>query len=284
MRLVITGAAGMLGVDVKRAGEAAGHDVAALSRQDLDIRDERAVRAALGAGGADVVINCAAFTDVDGAEADPEIADAVNADAAGRVAAAAAEHRAWTIHISSDYVFSGDKRSPYVESDGTGPLSAYGASKLGGERAVAQAAPEAHTIVRSAWLFGAAGRCFPDTMLRLAADRDELAVVDDQVGNPTFTGHLARVLIELAERRRRPLGVVHAAAAGECSWFEFAVEVLRAAGLGTPVRPVSSAEFPRPARRPAYSVLRSARADAPPELPHWREGLSEYLSARLVAG
>lgn len=283
MRLLITGASGMLGVDVRRAAEEAGHEVAAPSRHDLDICDASAVTDALGNVAPEVVINCAAYTNVDGAETEPDRAHEVNATAAGQLAAAAGAQGAWILQVSSDYVFSGAKDTPYLESDSTGPLSVYGHSKLAGERAVARAAPGAHTIVRSAWLFGPHGPCFPDTMLRLAAQRDELTVVDDQVGCPTFTGHLARALVDLAERPRRPLGVVHAAASGECSWFGFAAEIVRAAGLSTPVRPISTAEFPRPARRPAYSVLRTARSDGP-ELPDWRAGLSEYLSARLVAG
>ncbi len=278
MRLLITGASGMLGTDVRRAGEQAGHEVIALSRADLDIRDSAAVRRALAGHAPAAVINCAAFTDVDGAETDPR-ARQVNAEAPGVVAAAAAEQGAWTLHISSDYVFAGDKHTPYVESDPTGPASAYGASKLDGELGVAAAAPDAHTIVRSSWLFGFAGRCFPDTMLRLAAQRDELSVVDDQVGCPTFTGHLAPALIDLVARAERPVGVVHCAAGGQCSWFEFAQAVLHEAGVDTPVRPVSTAEFPRPARRPAYSVLRSARPETP-ELSHWRHGLADYLHVR----
>ncbi|HWD85862.1 MAG TPA: dTDP-4-dehydrorhamnose reductase [Solirubrobacteraceae bacterium] len=282
MRILITGASGMLGADVRRAGEQAGHEVIALSRAELDIRDFGAVREALARHAPHVVINCAAFTDVDGAETDPS-AHLVNGEAPGLLAAAAAEQGAWILHISSDYVFAGDKPTPYLESDATGPVSAYGTSKLKGERNVARAAPDAHTIVRSSWLFGAPGRCFPDTVLRLAAERDELSVVDDQVGCPTFTGHLAGALVDLVARAEPPVGVVHCAAAGQCTWFEFAEAVLDEAGVGIPVRPVSTAEFPRPARRPAYSVLRSARPETP-ELPHWREGLSEYLHARLVAG
>jgi dTDP-4-dehydrorhamnose reductase len=280
--MLITGASGMLGTDVRRAGEQAGHEMIAFSRAELDICEPDAVDAVLAAHPAEVLINCAAYTDVDGAESDPERAHAVNGTAAGQLAAAARARGVWMLHVSSDYVFPGDRRTPYLESDRVQPLSAYGASKLAGEQAVAQAAPESHTIVRSSWLFGPGGHCFPDTMLRLAAERDELSVVDDQVGCPTFTGHLARALIELAQRARRPAGILHCAAGGECSWFGLATEVLRAAGVGTPVRPVSTAEFPRPARRPAYSVLRSERAEAP-ELPHWHEGLREYLSARLVA-
>jgi dTDP-4-dehydrorhamnose reductase len=277
MRILITGASGMLGTDVRRAGEQAGHEVIAPSRAELDIRDP----VALGSHEPDVVINCAAFTDVDGAEADPRAFE-VNGEAPGALAAAARERGAWLVHVSSDYVFAGDRDTPYLESDPTGPLSAYGASKLEGERRVAAAAPDSHTIIRSSWLFGSAGRCFPDTMLRLAAERDELTVVDDQVGCPTFTGHLAEALVQLVARAEPPIGVVHCAASGQCSWFEFAQAVLHEAGVDAPVRPVSTAQFPRPARRPAYSVLRSARPDSP-ELPHWREGLSEYLHARLVA-
>jgi dTDP-4-dehydrorhamnose reductase len=282
MRLLITGASGMLGTDVRRAADRAGHQVIALSRAQLDIGDAGAVRAALATHAPEVVINCAAFTDVDRCETDPA-AHEVNAEAPGRLGEAACAQGAWVIHVSSDYVFAGDGDRPYVESDPTGPLSAYGVSKLEGERRLAEAAPHRHTIVRSAWLFGSAGRCFPDTMLRMAAERDELTVVDDQVGCPTFTGHLAQALLDVAERDDRPAGILHCAATGQCSWFDFARAVLEAAGVTTPVRPVSTAEYPRPARRPAYSVLRSSRPEAP-LLPHWREGLAEYMSARLVVG
>lgn len=278
MRLVITGADGMLGQDVAVAAAAAGHETIALARSDLDITDRAAVGDTIAAARPDAVINCAGWTDVDGAEASPEEALAVNGAGAGNVAAAAQEGGAWTVHVSSDYVFDGTKREPYVESDPTGPLSSYGASKLAGEREVARAAPEAHTIVRSSWLFGAGGPCFPATMLRLAAERDQLQVVDDQVGCPTFTGHLAHALVDLA---RAPFpGVVHVAGGGHCSWFEFSREIVKAAGLECEVTPCSTAEMPRPAQRPAYSVLGSERAEAP-ALPHWREGLAEYMAVRV---
>jgi dTDP-4-dehydrorhamnose reductase len=232
----------------------------------------------LRAAGADVVVNCAAWTDVDGAERSPDEALAVNGSGAGNVARAAADSGAWTIHVSSDYVFDGAKREPYVESDAVGPVSAYGRSKLAGERAVADAAPERHTIVRSSWLFGTGGPCFPATILRLAGERDELLVVEDQVGCPTFTPHLARALVELGARDRRPVGVVHVAGGGRCSWFEFAREIVAGAGLACEVHPCTTAEMPRPARRPAYSVLRSKRGGEAPVLPDWREGLERYLT------
>jgi dTDP-4-dehydrorhamnose reductase len=282
MRLLITGAAGMLGLDVQAAAAAAGHELTALSRAELDIADAAAVDAALGARPLDAVINCAAYTNVDGAEADPDAAHAVNAAGAGNVARAAARAGAWTIHVSTDYVFDGTKTSPYLESDPTGPRSVYGASKLAGEHAVSAEAPEAHTIVRTAWLFGTGGPCFPATILRLARERDELSVVDDQRGCPTFTPHLARALVTLAETRG-VLGLAHVAAAGECTWFEFAREVVALGGGGAEVSPCTTAEFPRPAPRPAYSVLRSERGAAVPTLPDWRDGLREYMTAQVPA-
>jgi dTDP-4-dehydrorhamnose reductase len=276
MRLLITGAAGMLGQDVQRAAEVAGHDVVARSRAELDITDWGAVRAAVGDARPDVVINCAAWTNVDGAETEEETATLVNGTGAGNAARAGAEAGAWTIHVSSDYVFDGRAREGYVESSPAGPLSAYGRSKLAGEHAVAAAAPDAHTTVRSSWLFGAGGPCFPATIRRLASERDELRVVDDQIGCPTFTGHLAHALVELAQTR--PLGVLHVAGGGACSWFEFAREIVAASGLSCDVQPCTTEEFPRPAPRPAFSVLRTERDGETPELPMWREGLSDYLA------
>jgi dTDP-4-dehydrorhamnose reductase len=281
MKLLITGASGMLGTDVQTAARAADHEVVALTRADVDISDRHAVTTAIAAASPDAVINCAAYTNVDRAESDPDAAAAVNTAGAGFVAAAAAAAGAWVLHLSTDYVFDGTKTAPYVESDPTGPRSVYGSTKLLGERSVALGAPDRHTIIRSSWLFGNAGPCFPATMLKLAGEHESLNVVDDQVGCPTFTGHLAEALVALAADTRIP-GVVHVAAAGECSWFEFAVEILRASGASAEVRPCSTDEFPRPARRPAYSVLRSERGGVP-VLPDWHDGLDAYLNARVTA-
>jgi dTDP-4-dehydrorhamnose reductase len=282
MRFLITGAAGMLGQDLVAAAGAAGHEVVGLSRTALDITDPEAVEEAVAATRPGVVVNCAAWTDVDGAEQRVAEAAAVNSAGAGNVARAAAAVEAWTIHISSDYVFDGAKRSPYVEADRVGPVSSYGRSKLAGEQEVAEGAPGRHTIVRSSWLFGAGGPCFPATILRLAAEREELNVVDDQIGCPTFTGHLAGALLDLGTRREVPVGVVHVAGGGDCSWYDFAREIVASAGLDCRVRPCSTAEMPRPATRPAYSVLRSERGDDAPILPEWRHGLTEYLAAVRV--
>ncbi|HWC85406.1 MAG TPA: dTDP-4-dehydrorhamnose reductase [Solirubrobacteraceae bacterium] len=276
MRLLVTGAAGMLGRDVARAAAAAGHDVTALARGELDVTDPDAVAAAVREARPEAVINCAAWTDVDGAEKCAEEAFAVNGPGAGNVARAAAEAAAWSVHVSTDYVFSGEKGAPYLESDPTGPRSQYGRGKLAGELAVAQAAPGRHSIVRSSWLFGAGGRCFPATILRAGSERDELTVVDDQVGCPTFTGHLGPALVALTQDPI--LGLVHVAGGGSCSWFQFAQEIVALAGLGCEIVPGSTAELGRPAPRPAYSVLGSER-DGAPRLPEWREGLQAFLAA-----
>ena len=280
MRVLITGAAGMLGRDLIGASVDAGNAVAALPRAELEITDPEAVRSAVHAARPDVVFNCAAYTNVDGCETNVETAFAVNAEGAGNVARVCAEAGAWIVHVSSDYVFDGSKREPYVESDAPGPLSQYGRSKLAGERAVAQAAPNAHTIVRSSWLFGAHGPCFPSTILRLAAERDQLSVVDDQVGCPTFTAHLAGAVLALGAERA--VGVVHVAAGGHCSWYEFAEAIVEAAGVACEVKPAGTDDLDRPAPRPAYSVLRSERPGLP-RLPDWRDGLAGFMAAAGMA-
>ena len=252
----------MLGQDIVRA---AGGEAVALTRADLDVTDADAAREALAGS---TVINCAGYTDVDGAESDPEGAHAVNAEGAGNVAQAAER----VLYISTDYVFAGAKREPYVESDPVEPLSVYGASKAAGERATAEANPN-HLIVRSSWLFGRGGKNFVGTMLALARSRGELRVVDDQVGCPTFTGHLAEALLTLAAGGER--GVMHVAGGSSCSWFEFAREILARADIEAALQPCSTGEFPRPAHRPAYSVLESERGG--PTLPTWQDGLDAYL-------
>jgi dTDP-4-dehydrorhamnose reductase len=267
----------MLGQDLCAAACSAGHDVVALARADLDITDHRAVAATIVAERPDAVVNCAAWTDVDGAESASNQALEVNGIGAGAVAAGAYAAGAWTIQISSDYVFDGSKGAGYVESDPVAPLSAYGRSKLAGELAVSRTAPGRHTIVRSAWLFGAGGQCFPATILRLAAERDELTVVDDQIGSPTFTGHLAQALVELAGAQI--VGTLHVACAGRCSWFQFAQEIVTLSALSCEVRPGRTENLGRPAPRPAFSALESERGA--PALPHWLEGLESFLQARV---
>jgi dTDP-4-dehydrorhamnose reductase len=282
MRLLITGAGGMLGHDVAVAARAAGHEPLALTRAQLDIADAGAVRAVIADASPDAVINCAAWTDVDGAEADEATATAVNGAGAGNVAAAAAQTGAMLVAVSTDYVFDGTARQPYTEDAAANPLSAYGRSKLAGEHAVAAAGDAARTaIVRSSWLFGAHGRNFVATMLRIASERSDVAVVDDQVGSPTYTAHLAGALVSVAERRLA--GIHHVAAAGSCSWFDFAREIFRQADVRCRVLLSSTDEQGRPASRPAYSVLGVTRDDTP-RLAPWQDGLTAYLAERRRGG
>jgi dTDP-4-dehydrorhamnose reductase len=280
MRLLLTGAAGMLGHDLREAATRAGHDVIPLARAELDVRDAAAVRAAVAAAQPDAVVNCAAWTDVDGAEAQEADATALNGAAAGHVAAAAAAAGAFTVQVSTDYVFDGTATEPYTESAPTSPQSAYGRSKLAGERAVAAAAPGAHAIVRTSWLFGRHGGNFVATMLRLAGERDALTVVDDQVGCPTFTGHLADALVVVAEQRLG--GLRHVAGGGACSWYDLAAATFAATGTEVALTRGSTADLGRPAPRPAFSVLRSERPDTP-ALPPWQDGLNAYLELGVTA-
>jgi len=282
-KLLVTGAAGMLGRDVVRAGEKAGHDLIGLTRHELDITDAWAVEDAFARIRPDAAINCAAWTDVDGAEKHRSQAYELNARGPDSLARAAAKWRVPLVHVSTDYVFDGKPPldadgapRPYVESDPTGPRSVYGKSKAVGELTVRQASPR-HTVVRSSWLFGVDGNNFVATMLRLAGERDTVQVVTDQVGCPTWTGHLAPALLGLIEREVS--GLVHLAGTGPVSWNDFAREIFRQAEIDCTVEPASSDQIKRPAPRPAWSALASERADVIP-MPDWRDGLAAYLAAR----
>jgi dTDP-4-dehydrorhamnose reductase len=261
-RVLITGAGGQLGRALVEAF--AGDDVVALTHADWDVTHPPPVLVV-----PDLVLHTAAWTDVDGAEADPQGAAAVNLGGAQNAAALGVP----LVYFSTDYVFDGAKDTPYVESDGPNPLSAYGRSKYHGEGAVGGAG----WVVRSSWLFAPWGTNFVRTMLRLGRERDEVSVVDDQRGSPTYVGHLAEATRELVAL---PYGIWHLAADGECTWADFAEAIFEEAGLRTRVRRISSSELARPAPRPGYSVLRSEKPDAP-RLPHWREGLRACL-ARLT--
>lgn len=275
MRLLVTGANGMLGHRVVAEAAARGHAVRGTDLPELDLTDLDAVRRFVSDERPDAVVNCAAFTDVDAAEANEDVALRVNRDTAANIAAAAP----YVVHLSTDYVFPGDGERPYVESDPTGPTTAYGRTKLAGEHAVREAGDQ-HAVVRTAWLYGEGGKNFVDTMLRLGTERDEVSVVFDQVGSPTWTGHLAPALVDLAERRGA--GVFHGTNAGDCSWHALAVEALNQAHVSCRVRAVTTADFPRPAPRPAFSVLGSEREDRL-VLPPWQEGVTGHLKERVPA-
>jgi dTDP-4-dehydrorhamnose reductase len=276
MKLLVAGAAGMLGRDVMLAAGNAGHDVVGFGRAELDVTNPAGLEKKLEMERPDVVVNCAAWTDVDGAEADEQAAFAVNGTGAGNIAAAAAEVGASIVFISSDYVFDGAKGAPYVESDQVAPLSAYGRTKLAGEEATA-AANKRHFIVRSAWLFGIGGGNFVETMLRLASTQSEVLVVRDQVGSPTYTWHLAYGVVRLIEGLE--FGIHHMAAAGQCSWYEFAREIFEQAKVECKVLSGTTEMLGRPAPRPPFSALTSQREHAI-RLPSWQDGLAGYLAQR----
>jgi dTDP-4-dehydrorhamnose reductase len=273
----------MLGHRVVADARARGWDVAGVDLPDGDLTDAAVAQDLVEEHGPDAVVHCAAFVDVDGAEANEPAALAVNADASANVAAAAAMLGARVVAVSTDYVFDGKMTArpprPYVESDPTAPLGAYGRTKLAGEVAIAGHNPN-HAIARTAWLFGVGGKNFCDTMLKAAQTRDAVSVVTDQVGSPTWTGHLSPALLDLAAGDA--VGVFHTAGGGQCSWHALTVELYRLAGLTTRVGETTAAEFQRPAPRPAWSVLATER-DATPRLPPWEDGVAAYLNERESA-
>jgi dTDP-4-dehydrorhamnose reductase len=278
-KLIVTGAKGMLGQAVVAAAEKSSDQTLALGRGELDITDAAAVSATIDQFEPDAVINCAAWTDVDGAEAEEAAATEINGGGAANLAASCARNGVRLVHVSTDYVFDGSATEPYVESDSVNPQSGYGRSKLAGEVAI-EAGGGGHAIVRTAWLFGAGGPNFVDTMLKLGAEREQIEVVTDQIGCPTWTGHLAPALVACAAADGT--GIFHAVGGGRCSWFDLASETISLASLECKVEPTTTESFPRPAPRPAFSVLGSERGDETIVLPDWHEGLRGYLAAAGV--
>jgi dTDP-4-dehydrorhamnose reductase len=277
MRVTIFGASGLLGQALMQVWS--GDIVTGLSSRDADLRDADRVQQLVRETRPDWIVLAAAYTDVDGCEGNPEMAFAVNRDGAVNVAAAAKQTGARLLFLSSDYVFDGKKTTPYEVDETRNPQSVYGRTKAEAEIKLLATTPEC-CIVRTSWLFGAGGKSFPDTILKLGATRPSLDVVNDQRGCPTYTVDLARALIQLCRKNTR--GIVHATNAGDCTWFEFAQEIVRSAGLPTIVRPVSSQQMARPAPRPAYSVLSPASLHhLGIEVPPWRDALRRYLERRL---
>jgi dTDP-4-dehydrorhamnose reductase len=263
----------MLGTDLRDELARRGEPVIALTRSDLDVTDSRLVDAAVREHAPDAIVNCAAYTKVDLAESEEAAANAINGSAVELLASAANEAGALLVQVSTDFVFDGSKREPYEADDPTNPLSAYGRSKLLGEVAARHA--EKHLIVRTSWLFGTHGPNFVEAIRnQIRKGVDSLRVVNDQRGRPTYTPHLARAIVRLVLENAQ--GVVHYADADECSWYDFACAI----APGFPIHAVTSEEFPRPARRPAYSVLSTGRYEeltgVSPD--SWRDGLREYLN------
>jgi dTDP-4-dehydrorhamnose reductase len=275
MKVVVTGAGGMLGQDVVRVAEDMRHQVVALTREDLDVTDPARVERIITRDRPGAVINCAAWTNVDGAEEFEQEASLVNGQGAGFVADAAAKVGAKVIYPSTDYVFSGEG-GPYGESDDPDPINAYGRSKLAGERATALVNGQSF-VVRTSWLFGPRGGNFVETMLRLGQGGGPVVVVHDQVGSPTYTGHLAVGLLRLVDSAA--YGIHHMAGQGSCSWYEFALEIFRQAEVVTRVMASTTDMMERSAKRPANSILVSRRS-TPLMLPPWQRGLSDYLARR----
>jgi dTDP-4-dehydrorhamnose reductase len=276
MRVTIFGASGLLGKALMH--EWSGDAVTGLSSREADIRDAGRVQLIVRETHPEWIVLAAAYTDVDGCESDPKLAFAVNRDGAVNVATAAKEVGARMLFLSSDYVFDGRKTTPYETGDVRNPQSVYGRTKAEAEIKVLELMPDC-CIARTSWLFGTGGKCFPDTILKLAASRPALDVVNDQRGCPTYAADLARAIIQLC--RKNASGIVHVTNADDCTWFEFAEEIVRSAGLATTVRPVNSQQMARPAPRPAYSVLSPARLQRfGIEMPSWRDALSRYLEDR----
>jgi dTDP-4-dehydrorhamnose reductase len=267
----------MLGHRVVADARARGWDAVGVDLPDGDLTDPQVAQDLVEEHAPDAVIHCAAFVDVDGAEEKEDLAHAVNVDASANVAAAAAALNARVVAVSTDYVFDGTLTGrPYVESDPTAPLGAYGRTKLAGEIALANHNPN-HAIARTAWLFGVGGKNFCDTMLNAGATRESVSVVTDQIGSPTWTGHLAPALLDLAASDAT--GVFHTAGGGQCSWHALTVKLYELAGVTARVDETTAAEFARPAPRPAWSVLATER-DETPRLPPWEEGVAGYLNDR----
>lgn len=277
MKALVTGAKGMLGTEVC-ASLARAHEVRAADIEDFDITDAEAVRRATDSYRPDVVVHCAAWTDVDGCERDPVRAFRQNAWGACHVAKACTEVGAKLVYISTDFVFDGDKREPYTELDRPNPLGVYAASKLAGEELVRGLVP-LHYVVRSAWLYGAAGPNFVSKILAAAANQDEVRVVADQFGSPTYTRDLAEAISDLIVAGRVVPGTYHLCNSGVCSWAELAAEAIHLRGLSARVMPIPASDWPSPTRRPSFSALRSRwlELQGVPPLRDWRAALASYL-------
>ena len=276
MRVTIFGATGLLGKALMREWHE--DEVTGLGSRDVDIRSQEQVQESILQHRPEWVVLAAAYTDVDGCETNRDLAFDVNCKGAVNVVRAAAQARAQLIFLSTDYVFDGRKNRPYEVDDPIAPQSVYGQTKAAAETEIRKILPES-CILRTSWVFGAGGKCFPETILKLASTREELDVVDDQRGCPTYTTDLARVIFQLCHKGAT--GTVHATNSGECTWFQFAREIVASAGLKARVQPTTSDKFMRPAKRPAYSVLSSASLQGYGiTVPSWQDALRRYLAER----
>lgn len=278
MRVTVFGATGLLGKPLMRLWGQGPDEVIGLGSKDADIRNAKQVSAVVRSTRPNTIVLAAAYTDVDGCESDREKAFAVNCQGAVNLAEAASEQGARLLFVSTDYVFDGESSRPYQTDAPRNPQSVYGHSKAEAEKQILQILPQA-CIVRTSWLFGKDGKCFPDTILKLAATRPEISVVNDQRGCPTHARDLASSIIQLC--RMEASGIVHATNRGDCTWYDFACEIVGRAGLPALVRPTTSDQFVRPARRPKYSVLsRASLEERGIGMPTWQDALDDYLAER----
>jgi dTDP-4-dehydrorhamnose reductase len=276
MRVTVFGASGLLGQALVR--ELQGEQLTPFSSADVDIRDGARVQEVVRTSHPEWIVLAAAYTDVDGCESNRDLAFAVNCEGAANVARAAREVGSRLIFVSTDYVFDGTNTVPYEAGDRRHPINVYGESKARAEEQLIEVLPEV-CIARTSWLFGPGGKSFPATILKLAATRPELSVVNDQRGSPTFTPDLASALTQLCRASAR--GIVHVTNSGNCTWYDFAREILSVSGMSTAIKAVTTAEFPRPARRPAYSVLSADSLHAYGiQMPSWQDAVQRYLDAR----
>jgi dTDP-4-dehydrorhamnose reductase len=276
MKAMIFGASGLLGKDLMR--EWTSDEIVGLGSRDADLRNANKIREVVDKARPEWIVLAAAYTNVDDCESHPDLAFAVNRDGPVNVAHAAKQIGASLLFLSSDYVFDGKKTSPYETGHERNPQSVYGRSKAEAELRLLEVLPDC-CIARTSWLFGIGGKCFPDTILKLAATRPALDVVNDQRGCPTYSVDLARAIMALCRNHAR--GIVHATNSGDCSWFEFARAIVTGAGLATEVRPVSSQQMARPAPRPAYSVLSAKSLERYGiAMPTWQDALKRYLAER----
>lgn len=288
--LALIGSKGMLATAVRSCASNE-WEVVPLDLPEFDVTDPSVVNSVLGKLSPEVIVNCAAYTNVDGAESEEPLAMRVNGDGPGNLARISSQLGATLVHVSTDYVFDGMKTVPYREDDPVAPMSAYGRTKLAGERAIVENGLERYYIIRTSWLYGPNGKNFVETIARLAMEREELRIVADQVGSPTYTLDLARTIFALlsAGESRAPFGVYHYSNEGQCNWYRFAcaiVDQLKQQGLPVKVRkilPIRTDEYPLPAKRPPYSVFSKAKVAASTELaiPDWRESLAIYITSRV---
>ena len=293
-KLLLVGSNGMLARAIAAAAPAE-YVTTGVDLPEFDVTDQAQVFSLADRLQPDVIINCAAYTDVDGCETEVELAKRVNGTAVGYLAAAAQKTNATLVHISTDYVFDGSKQAPYTEDDSTNPLSVYGHSKLLGEQALLESGLNKYLIVRTSWLYGPGGKNFVETILRLAAEREDLGIVSDQVGSPTYTADLADAIFKLLalsgpeSTAPSPWGIYHFANDGQCSWHEFACAIITEARnhnlpvVTREIRPIQTEEYPLPARRPANSVFDKSKYKyaTGAEVPEWRNSLKRYFSFRI---